>query len=133
MALLDYDEHEDSLSTLDNEVGITSPKSTTQTLPSFEEYTPLVSHPEEVEKTLGTLIEVEPLKETKLKEVGLNYNHNIPFSSREVLSFDGPEPQPLLNSPSLDMFDDDWVLESKEVSPLGEELSLFDRPNEVKR
>ncbi|GKD64120.1 hypothetical protein Tco_1306228 [Tanacetum coccineum] len=31
------------------------------------------------------------------------------------------------------MFDDDWVLESKEVSPLGEELSLFDRPNEVKR
>ncbi|GJW33131.1 hypothetical protein Tco_0053163 [Tanacetum coccineum] len=134
----------------------------------------------------------------------------------EVPSFDGPEPQPLLNSPSLDvslgdiigpeppikphspdssrmkvidylttqtppsphvanshpkgvysyynpgindpkrhygfkpgllgksvslgvdisnwkMFDDDWGLESKEVSPLGEELSLFDRPNEVER
>ncbi|GJS56518.1 hypothetical protein Tco_0629880 [Tanacetum coccineum] len=32
-----------------------------------------------------------------------------------------------------EMFDDDWVLESKEVSPLGEELSLFDRPNEVER
>ncbi|GJY26669.1 hypothetical protein Tco_0401395 [Tanacetum coccineum] len=31
------------------------------------------------------------------------------------------------------MFDDDWGLESKEVSPLGEELSLFDRPNEVER
>ncbi|GJU05083.1 hypothetical protein Tco_1121513 [Tanacetum coccineum] len=30
------------------------------------------------------------------------------------------------------MFDDDWGLESKEVSPLGKELSLFDRPNEVK-
>nr|GEV13299.1 hypothetical protein [Tanacetum cinerariifolium] len=84
-----------------------------------------------------------------------------------------PEPQPLLNSPSLDvslgdvigpeppikprspdssrmkvvdyltaqtppsphveMFDDDWGLESKEVSPLGEELSLFDRRNEVER
>ncbi|GJU73771.1 hypothetical protein Tco_1265176 [Tanacetum coccineum] len=32
-----------------------------------------------------------------------------------------------------EMFDDDWGLESKEVSPLGEELSLFDRPNEVGR
>nr|GEV09117.1 hypothetical protein [Tanacetum cinerariifolium] len=32
-----------------------------------------------------------------------------------------------------EMFDDDWRLESKEVSPLGEELSLFDRPNKVER
>ncbi|GJY55216.1 ribonuclease H-like domain-containing protein [Tanacetum coccineum] len=31
-----------------------------------------------------------------------------------------------------EMFDDDRGLKSKEVSPLGEELSLFDRPNEVK-
>ncbi|GJT48168.1 hypothetical protein Tco_0974325 [Tanacetum coccineum] len=38
MAWLDYDEHVDSLSTMDNEVGVTSPESTTQTLPSFEEY-----------------------------------------------------------------------------------------------
>ncbi|GKD78987.1 hypothetical protein Tco_1341608 [Tanacetum coccineum] len=183
-AWLDYDEHVDSL--------------------------------KEVEKTLGTPIEVEPLNKTKLEEVGLNCNHNTPFSSSEVPSFDGPEPQPLLNSPSLDvslgdvigpkppikphssdssrmkvvdylttqtppsphvansypkgvysyynsgiddpkrhygfkpsllgknvslgvdisnweMFDDDWGLESKEVSPLGEELNLFDRPNEVER
>ncbi|GJZ15880.1 hypothetical protein Tco_0551557 [Tanacetum coccineum] len=216
MAWLDYYEHVDSLSTMDNEVGVTSLESTTQTLPSFEEYTPPVTYPEEVEKTLGTLIEVEPLNETKLEEVGLNCNYNTPFSSREVPSFDGPEPQPLINSPSLDvslrdvispkppikphsldsskmkvvdyltthtppsshvanshpkgvysyynpgiddpkrhygfklgllgksvslgvdisnweMFDDDWGFESKEVSPLGEELSLFDRPNEVER
>ncbi|GJY29177.1 hypothetical protein Tco_0404944 [Tanacetum coccineum] len=32
-----------------------------------------------------------------------------------------------------EMFDDDWGLESKEVSPLGKELSLFNRPNEVER
>ncbi|GJT89253.1 hypothetical protein Tco_1070970 [Tanacetum coccineum] len=32
-----------------------------------------------------------------------------------------------------EMFDDDWGLESKEVSPLGKELSLFDRPNKVER
>ncbi|GJU87615.1 hypothetical protein Tco_1295161, partial [Tanacetum coccineum] len=69
----------------------------------------------------------------------------------EVPSFDGPEPQPLLNSPSLDVSLGDVIgpeppikphnpgssrmkgLESKEVSPLGEELSLFDRPNKVER
>ncbi|GKE68625.1 hypothetical protein Tco_1526697, partial [Tanacetum coccineum] len=102
MAWLDYDEHVDCLSTMDNEVGVTSPKSTTQTLPSFEEYTPPVTYPKEVEKTLGTPIEVEHLNKTKLEEVGLNCNHNTPLSSREVPSFDGLEPQPLLNSPSLD-------------------------------
>ncbi|GJT03539.1 hypothetical protein Tco_0824708 [Tanacetum coccineum] len=179
MAWLDYDEHVDSLSTMDNEVGVTSPKITTQTLPSFEEYILPVTYPEEVEKTLWSPIEVEPLNETKLEEVDLNCNHNTPLSSREVPSFDGLEPQPLPNSLSLDvslgdvigpeppikphsldssrmrivdylttqtppsphvensrpkeMFDDDWGLESKEVSPLGEELSLFDRPNEVER
>ncbi|GJR10520.1 hypothetical protein Tco_0793172 [Tanacetum coccineum] len=58
MALLNYDEHVDSLSTMDNEVGVTSPESTIQTLPSFEEYTPPVTYPEEVEKTLGIPIEV---------------------------------------------------------------------------
>ncbi|GJS69532.1 hypothetical protein Tco_0702373 [Tanacetum coccineum] len=103
MVWLDYDEHVDSLSTMDNEVGVTSPESTTQTLPSFEEYTPPVTYPKEVEKTLGTPIEVEPLNKTKLEEVCLNCNHNTPFSSREVPSFHGPEPQPLLNSPSLDV------------------------------
>ncbi|GKA57637.1 hypothetical protein Tco_0756825 [Tanacetum coccineum] len=51
MLWLDYDEHVDSLSIMDNEVGVTSPKSTTQTLPSFEEYTPPVTYPKEVEKT----------------------------------------------------------------------------------
>ncbi|GKD40705.1 hypothetical protein Tco_1260912 [Tanacetum coccineum] len=193
-----------------------NPQSTPQVPPSFEESTPPVTHSEEVEKTLGTPIEVEPLNKTKLEEVGLNCNHNTLLSSREVLILDKPEPQPLLNSPSLDvslgdvigpeppikphspdssrmkvvdylttqtpssphlenshpkgaysyynpgiddpkrhyefkpgllgksvslcidisnweMFDDDWRLESKEVSPLGEELSLFDRPNEVER
>ncbi|GJS77020.1 hypothetical protein Tco_0726901 [Tanacetum coccineum] len=216
MAWLDYDEHVDSLSTMDNEEGVTSPESTTQTLPLLEEYTPPMTYPKEVEKTLGTPIEVEPLNKTKLEEVSLICTHNTPFSSREVPSFDGPEPQPLLNSPSLDvslgdvigpeppikphsldssrvkvvdyltiqtpplphmvnshpkgvysyynpgiddrkrhygfklgllgknvslgvdisnweMFDDDWGLESKEVSPFGEELSLFARPNEVEK
>ncbi|GJV46038.1 hypothetical protein Tco_1430574 [Tanacetum coccineum] len=134
MAWLNYDEHVDSLSMMDNEVGVTRPESTTQTLPSFEEYTPPVTYLEEVEKTLGTPIEVEHLNKTKLEEVSLNCNHNTPLSSREVPSFNGPKPQPLLNSPSLDeMFDGDWRLESKEVSPLSEELSLFNRPNEVER
>ncbi|GKD61419.1 hypothetical protein Tco_1298928, partial [Tanacetum coccineum] len=117
MAWLDYDEHVDSLSTMDNEVGVTSPESTTQTLPSFEEYTQLVSYLEEVEKTLGTLIEVEPLNETKLEEVGLNYNHKTPLSSREVPSFDGSEPQPLLNSPSLDVSLEDVIGPEPPIKP----------------
>ncbi|GJX70140.1 hypothetical protein Tco_0307311 [Tanacetum coccineum] len=136
MAWLDYDKNVDSLSTMDNKEGVTSLESTTQTLPSFEEYTPPVTYPKEVEKTLGTPIEVEPLNETKLEEVGLNCNHNNPLSSRKVPSFDGPQPQPLLISVDIsnwEMFDNDWGLESKEVSPLGEELSLFNRPNEVER
>nr|GEV57660.1 hypothetical protein [Tanacetum cinerariifolium] len=191
MTWLEYGEHVDSLSTMDNEVGVISPESTTQTLSSFEEYISPMTYPKEVEKTLGTPIE-------------------------EVPSFDGPEPQSLLNCSSLDaslrdvigpeppikpyspdssrmkvvdylttqtppsphvanshpkgvynyynpgidepkrhygfkpgllgksvslgvdisnweMFDDDWGLESKEVSPLGEELSLFDRLNKVER
>ncbi|GKD25102.1 hypothetical protein Tco_1231316 [Tanacetum coccineum] len=104
MAWLNYDEHVDSLSTMDNKVGVTSPESTIQTLPSFEEYTPPVTCLEEVKKTLGTPIEVEPLNETKLEEVGLNCNYNTPISSREVPSFDKPEPQPqpLPNCPPID-------------------------------
>ncbi|GJV43489.1 hypothetical protein Tco_1428025 [Tanacetum coccineum] len=106
MAWLDYDEHVDSLSTMDNEVGVTSPKSTTQTLPSAEEYTPPVTYPEEVKETLGTLMEVEPLDKTQLEDLGLNTcNHDIPLSSREVSSFDEPKPQPkpLANFPTLDV------------------------------
>nr|GEX46605.1 hypothetical protein [Tanacetum cinerariifolium] len=75
MAWLDYNEHVDSLSMMDNEVGVTSPESTTQTLPLFEEYTPPMTYPEEVEK----------------------------FYSKEVPSFNGSKPQPLLNIPSLDV------------------------------
>ncbi|GKE53416.1 hypothetical protein Tco_1488572, partial [Tanacetum coccineum] len=71
------------------------PQSTPQVLPSFEEYTPLVTYPEEVEKTLGILIKVEPLDETPLEDSGLNTcNHGIPLSSREIPSIDEPEPQP---------------------------------------
>ncbi|GJR69266.1 hypothetical protein Tco_0015331 [Tanacetum coccineum] len=72
-----------------------NPQSTPQVLPSFEEYTPPVTYPKEVEKTLGTPIEVEPLDETQLEDLGLNTcNHDIPLSSREVPSFDEPKPQP---------------------------------------
>ncbi|GJX67192.1 hypothetical protein Tco_0302919 [Tanacetum coccineum] len=158
-----------------------------QVLPSFEEYTPPVTYPKEVENTLGTLIEVEPLNETKLEEVGLNCNHNTPLSSREVPSFDKPEPQPqplpnynltihtipsslvasfhlrdlyCYNRPCIDdpkkhygfkpgllghsgslgvdfsklgMIEDDWKLESKEVSFLGRGPNSPVRPKEVEK
>ncbi|GKD84349.1 hypothetical protein Tco_1355503, partial [Tanacetum coccineum] len=105
MAWLDYDEHADSLSTKNNEVGVTSPKITTQTLSSIKLYTPPVTYPKEVKKTLGTPIEVEPLNETKLEEVGLNCNHNTPFNYREVPNVDKlePQPKPLSNCQTLDV------------------------------
>ncbi|GKA57927.1 hypothetical protein Tco_0757115 [Tanacetum coccineum] len=62
-----------------------NPQSTPQVFPSFEEYTPPVNYPKEV----------EPLHETPLEDLGLNTcNHEIPFSSKEIPSFDEPEPQP---------------------------------------
>ncbi|GJW82938.1 hypothetical protein Tco_0156083 [Tanacetum coccineum] len=49
--------------------------------------------PIEVKETLGTPMEIEPLDETQLEDLGLNTcNHGIPISSREVPSFDEPEP-----------------------------------------
>nr|GFA79944.1 ribonuclease H-like domain-containing protein [Tanacetum cinerariifolium] len=63
-----------------------------QVRPSFEVYTLPVSYPEEVEETIGIPMEVEPLEETQLEDLGLNTcNHEIPLSSREVLSFDEPD------------------------------------------
>nr|GFA76805.1 hypothetical protein [Tanacetum cinerariifolium] len=95
MAWLNYNEHVDSLSTMDNKVGVTSPESIIQTLPSFEENTLPVTYPDEVEETIGLSIKVEPLDETPLEDLGLNtYNHDIPFSFREIPTFYEPEPQP---------------------------------------
>ncbi|GKD48572.1 hypothetical protein Tco_1277548, partial [Tanacetum coccineum] len=77
-----------------------------QVLASFKEYTPPVTYPEEVEETLGTPVEVEPLDKMKLEDVGFNTcNHDIPLSYREVLSFDepDPQPQPLPSCSSLDV------------------------------
>ncbi|GKE57388.1 hypothetical protein Tco_1496573, partial [Tanacetum coccineum] len=82
------------------------PQSTPQVLPSFEVYTLPITYPEEVEETLGTPIEVEPLEETQIKDLCLNTcNRDIPLSFRKVPSFDEskPQPQPLRNCPSLDV------------------------------
>nr|GEW00724.1 reverse transcriptase domain-containing protein [Tanacetum cinerariifolium] len=95
MAWLNYDEHVDILSTMDNEVEVTSPEPTIQTLPSFKENTPPVTYPNEVEEDIGLMIKVERLYETSLDDLGLNtYNHDISLSFREISSFDEPEPQP---------------------------------------
>ncbi|GKA60074.1 hypothetical protein Tco_0759387 [Tanacetum coccineum] len=65
-----------------------------------------MTYPEEVEETLGTPLEVEPLDETQLEDLGLNTcKHGIPLSSRKVPSFDElePQPQPLPNFLPLDV------------------------------
>ncbi|GJX63902.1 hypothetical protein Tco_0296802 [Tanacetum coccineum] len=96
MSWLDaYDKSIGDLDMIKDKVDNPSPQSTPQVLLSFEVYTSPVTYLEEVEETLGTLIEVEPLDETHLEDLGLNTcNHDIPLSSREVSSFDEPRPQP---------------------------------------
>ncbi|GJW29801.1 hypothetical protein Tco_0046676 [Tanacetum coccineum] len=72
---------------------ILNPQSTSKVLISFEENTPPVTYPDEVEEIIGILIEVEPLDETPLEDLGLNTgNHDILFSLREIPSLDEPEP-----------------------------------------
>ncbi|GJW93526.1 hypothetical protein Tco_0173198 [Tanacetum coccineum] len=69
-------------------------RSSPQVLLLFEVYTPLVTYPEEVEESIRILMEVEPLDETQLEDLGLNtWNHDIPLSSREIPSVDEPKPQ----------------------------------------
>nr|GEX14270.1 hypothetical protein [Tanacetum cinerariifolium] len=83
-----------------------NPQSTPQFLLLFKENTLLVTYSDDVKKIIGILIEIEPLDKTPLEDLGLNTcNHDIPFSFREVLSFDEPEPQPqpLPSCPSLDV------------------------------
>ncbi|GKD42930.1 hypothetical protein Tco_1267575, partial [Tanacetum coccineum] len=75
-----------------------NPQSTPQVLPSFKVYTPPVTYPEEVEETLGTPVEVEPLNETPLEDLGLNTcNHDIPLGDKR-----GPKPP--IKSHSSDSF-----------------------------
>ncbi|GJX22304.1 putative reverse transcriptase domain-containing protein [Tanacetum coccineum] len=79
-----------------------NPQSTPQVPPSFEETTPSVTHPEEIDETIGIPTEVEPLDETQLEDLGLNTcNHDI------SLSFSlGNErgPKPPIKPPSPDSF-----------------------------
>jgi hypothetical protein len=97
--------HIGNLDKMEDEVSNVSPSSTPQIPPSSEAPTPPVTYPDEVDETLGIPMEVEPLDQTQLEDIGLNtYNDNLTLSSREVPSFDEPEPQPkpLPNLPSLD-------------------------------
>ncbi|GJV39499.1 hypothetical protein Tco_1417939 [Tanacetum coccineum] len=83
-----------------------NPQDTPQVLPLFEENTPPVTYPDEVEEIIGIPIEVEHLDETPLEDLGLNTcNHGIPLIFMKIPSFDElePQPKPLPNCPSLDI------------------------------
>lgn len=65
-----------------------------------------MTYPEEVEETMGTLMDVELLDHTQLEDVGIDACvHDLSLSSREVPSLDElePQPKPLPNFPSLDI------------------------------
>ncbi|GJU31313.1 hypothetical protein Tco_1174902 [Tanacetum coccineum] len=79
-------------------------KSTPQVLPSFEVYTPPVTHLEEVEETIGIPMEVEPLDHMKLEDLGLNTNtHDLFLSYKGFPCVDEPGPQLLPNFSPLDV------------------------------
>ncbi|GJX99168.1 transposase, MuDR, MULE transposase domain protein [Tanacetum coccineum] len=81
MAWLD-DEPIGDLDMMEDKVDNPSPQSTPQVLPSFEVYTPPVTHPKEVEETIGISMEVEPLDHMKLEDLGLNTStHDLFLSS----------------------------------------------------
>ena len=72
----------------------------------MKDFTPQVTYKEEVEETMGTPTDVEPIDETRIEDLGLNTcNHDIPLSPREVPSFGEtrPQPQPVPSYPSLDL------------------------------
>nr|GEW71313.1 ribonuclease H-like domain-containing protein [Tanacetum cinerariifolium] len=83
-----------------DKVGNSNPQSTSQVLPSFEENTPPVTYPDEVEGIIIIPIEVEPLNETPLEDLGLNTcNHDIPLNQGEERC-----PEPPIKPPSPDSF-----------------------------
>ncbi|GJY28372.1 hypothetical protein Tco_0404139 [Tanacetum coccineum] len=103
MAWLD-DEPIRDLNTIEDKVDNPSPQSTSQVLPSFEVYTPPVTHPEDVEETIGILMEVEPLEHIKLEDLSLGtITHDLFLSSKGFPSVDEPEPQLLPNFSPLDV------------------------------
>ncbi|GJT91069.1 reverse transcriptase domain-containing protein [Tanacetum coccineum] len=97
MAWLD-DEPIGDLDMMEDKAKNPSPQSTPQVLPSFEVYTPPVTHPKDVEETIGIPMEVEPLNHMKLENLGLNTNtHDLFLSSKGFPSVDEPELQLLPN------------------------------------
>ncbi|GKD30870.1 hypothetical protein Tco_1241648 [Tanacetum coccineum] len=85
--LAEYEYHEQQ------DLGFENTNFESQAPPSFDVYIPHVTYPEEVEETIGTSIEVEPLNQTQLEDLGLNtYTHNLSLSFRKVSSVDESEP-----------------------------------------
>ncbi|GJZ40581.1 hypothetical protein Tco_0587467 [Tanacetum coccineum] len=63
-----------------------------------------MTHPEEVEETIGTPMEVEPLDHIKLEDLSLGTStHDLFLSSKRFPNVDEPEPQLLLNFSPLDV------------------------------
>nr|GEW58160.1 hypothetical protein [Tanacetum cinerariifolium] len=84
MSWLAYDEPIGDLDMMEDDVDNPNPQSTIQVLPSFKVYTPPVTYPKEVEKTIGIPMEVKPFDQTQLEDLGLNtYNHDTPLNNRK--------------------------------------------------
>nr|GEW74017.1 ribonuclease H-like domain-containing protein [Tanacetum cinerariifolium]GFA67522.1 ribonuclease H-like domain-containing protein [Tanacetum cinerariifolium] len=92
------------LDIMEDKVDNPIPQSTPKVLPSFKVYIPPVTYPEEVDETIGILMEVQPLDHTKLEDLGLNTCcHDLFLSFKEIPSVDESKPQLLPNFSPLDV------------------------------
>ncbi|GJT64755.1 hypothetical protein Tco_1016235 [Tanacetum coccineum] len=87
------DAYDEPIGDMEDKVQNPSPQSAPQVLSSFEVYTVPVAYPKEVDEIIGIPIEVEPLNQTQLEDLGLNTcSHDLFHSSREIPSVDEPGP-----------------------------------------
>ncbi|GKB88492.1 hypothetical protein Tco_0960764, partial [Tanacetum coccineum] len=75
----------------------------------------------------------EPSRQEEFKNLVMNFILDQEEKVKQLEEYMGVIGSDFMKLSLEEMFDDDWGLKSKEVSPLGEELSLFDRPNKVER
>ncbi|GKB15259.1 hypothetical protein Tco_0849182 [Tanacetum coccineum] len=113
-------------------------------IPLSSKEIPSIDEPEPQQQPLPNCLSLDvSLREERGPEPPIKPHSPDSFRMKEVdsLTINKPPSPHMASSHHKDSvgysiwecFDDDWGLESKEVSPLGEELSLFNRPNEVER
>nr|GEW08824.1 putative reverse transcriptase domain-containing protein [Tanacetum cinerariifolium] len=125
---LSYDEPICNIGMMEDKVDNPNPQDTPQVLPSLEVYTPPVTYPEEVEETIRIPMEVEPLDETQLEDLGLNTcKHDTPLSPRKAYFLEGKQ------IPSVGVYDETFGGNTSDLDSIWEENKHGTVPDEGKK